>query len=88
MRKVYDTGKRDVVLQIGGLVTFEAVQQLRRKGENVAVLALLIDTAYPAGTIKPLIERLHIGKNQRELSQLPTRENVLSSRGKLARFSL
>jgi len=71
----------------GGLIAFEAAQQLRRKGEEVAVLAL-IDTAFPAGMVKTVIRRLSIGKNWRELSRLSIRKGILSLRGKLARFYL
>ena len=71
----------------GGLIAFEVAQQLRRNGEEVAVLAL-IDTAFPAGIVKTVIRRLSIGKNWRELSRLSIRKGILSLRGKLARFYL
>jgi aspartate racemase len=70
----------------GGLVAFEVAQQLRCKGEQVAVLAL-IDTAYPADTITTLVRRLRIDRNWRELSRLPIRKRLSSLRRKLARFS-
>jgi amino acid adenylation domain-containing protein len=70
----------------GGLVAFEVAQQLRQKGEEVALLAL-IDTACPTGALARFFRRLNIGKNWRELSQLPVPDRLLSLGGKLIRLS-
>jgi len=69
----------------GGVVAFEVAQQLRRKGEEIAVLAL-IDSASPIGPITALVRRLRISQNWRELSRMPIRKRLLSFGGKLARL--
>jgi acyl-coenzyme A synthetase/AMP-(fatty) acid ligase/thioesterase domain-containing protein/acyl carrier protein len=71
----------------GGLIAFEVAQQLRRGGEEVAVLAL-IDTAFPAGMLKTIVRRLSVSKNWRELSRLSIKDRILSLRGKLTRYFL
>lgn len=70
----------------GGVVAFELAQQLRGKGEEVAVLAL-IDTAYPIGKVARLSRRLRIKENWRDFLQMSMRESLLSLAGKLHRFS-
>lgn len=69
----------------GGIVAFEVAQVLRQRDEEVALLAL-IDTAFPAGTMKSILRRLRLRKNFRELSQLSSRERFLSLGTKLARL--
>jgi amino acid adenylation domain-containing protein len=71
----------------GGLVAFEVAQQLRRNGEEVALLAL-IDTAFPTESITRFFRRLRPRQNWRELSRLAVRYRVRRLGGKLFRFSL
>ena len=71
----------------GGVFAFEVAQQLRKIGEQVAVLAL-IDTECPMGTITRFFGLLRLKQNWLELSQLSIRERLLSLGGKLFRFSL
>jgi amino acid adenylation domain-containing protein len=51
----------------GGLVAFEAAQQLRALGEEVALLAL-IDTAYPGGHLARLAHHVSLGQPWQRLS--------------------
>lgn len=69
----------------GGVVAFDVAQQLRQKGETVALLAL-IDTAFPIGMMRSILRRLRRSKNLRGPYELSARKRFLSLAGKLAGF--
>jgi len=57
---------------LGGTIAFEVAQQLRQQGREVALLAL-IDTAFPGGLLRDLVNRILDPYERRRLSKRPAR---------------
>ena len=57
---------------LGGTIAFEIAQQLQRHGREVALLAL-IDTAFPVGLLRDLVNRVLNPYHWRRFSKLPAK---------------
>lgn len=60
----------------GGLLAFEAAQQLRQSGEPVD-LVILMDTAFPYGRIQRLILRLSLARHWRRTVSLTAKQRAV-----------